>query len=289
MLQKIAALAVATITTLGITYSADASNTETIISEAYIPSETVDTLSIDESEVPIERYIMVEIPVLMELDGNFLKYQDTDDFNELRILFTESEQRKESAKKMADAARECGYAEDHPIIVLAQEEWDAANSLSIIYQEKLSEYNLTKAWIEYPVATEVWIHLTQTMGYNEYVAAGILGNMMVECGGMTLNLDWQAVNKSSKCYGLCQWHPMYHQEVQYASLEQQIEYMTKSFPEILKRYAYEYQPNFTYQDFLNLTDAKAAAKAFCYIYERPGTYHSVREDIAEKAYEYFMK
>lgn len=289
MLQKIAALAVAAITTLGITYSADASNTGTIISEVYIPSETVDTLSLDEPETPIENYVVVEVPVPMELSGNFLEYQDTDDFNELRMLFTQSEQRKESAKKMAEAARECGYAEDHPIIVLAQEEWDAANSLSIIYQEKLSEYNLTKAWIEYPVATEVWIHLTQIMGYNEYVAAGILGNMMVECGGMTLDLDWQAVNKSSKCYGLCQWHPMYHQEVQYANLEQQIEYMTKSFPEILKRYAYEYQPNFTYQDFLNLTDAKAAAKAFCYIYERPGTYHLIREDMAEKAYEYFMK
>ena len=38
---------------------------------------------------------------------------------------------------------------------------------------------------EYPVATEIWMFL-KNCGYNDYVAAGILGNMMAEVGGNTL-------------------------------------------------------------------------------------------------------
>jgi hypothetical protein len=290
MLQKITAVAITAITTFSIGLTANG-NIGTTNSEAYIPSETIETLAIDTADTPLEKYILVEVPILVpvELTGNFLKYQDTNDFSELCQLLTESEQRKKSANKMMEAARECGYPEDHPIIILAQEEWAIAHELSQIYQEKIDKTNLAKAWHEYPVATEIWIHLTQVMGYNNYVAAGILGNMMVECGGLTLHLDWTAVNKNSGCYGLCQWHPYYHQEIQNCNLQQQIAYMTKSFPELLSQYAYVYSSNFTYEDFLNLTDARIAARAFSYIYERPGIYHTVREDMAEKAYDYFVK
>ena len=41
-------------------------------------------------------------------------------------------------------------------------------------------------------AQQVWTYL-KSYGYSDSVAAGIIGNMMRECGGDTLNLDWNIV------------------------------------------------------------------------------------------------
>ena len=284
MLQKISVIAMAAIATISFSWHTEAVSTT---SEAYIFSERDETLIYDEPEQPIENYIMVEVPV--ELEGNLLTYTESDSFAELQQLLEESLQRQESAMKMADAARECGYPEDHPIIILAEQEWTNAYELSLIYQAEINATKLAKAWDEYPIATEVWLYLTNTMGYSDYVAAGIIGNMMAECGGLTLNLDWTATNRYSNCYGLCQWHPKYHQEVQGANLQQQLEYMSYSFPAILDQYAFEYQKGFTYKDFLNLTSASEAAEAFCIIYERPGVYDPYRGELADQAYSYFVK
>ena len=285
MLKKITATVLsAVIPLMGFAQYSDATFGTTTTSEAYIPSETIQiTLEQDENLDPIE-----QLDIKIELEGNFLDYVETNDFMELKDLLQECNARKENASQMADAARNCGYEEDHPIIELAQREWVAANELALIYQEKINETRWAKAWQEYPVATEVWIYLTETMGYSNYVAAGIMGNMMAECGGLTLQLDWTAVNKSSKCYGLCQWHPRYHQEVQGADLKGQLDYAYKSFPEVLSRYAYQYSYGFTYQKFLALTDVREVARAFCLIYERPGGYDSRRGDYAVKAYDYFV-
>ena len=285
MFKKITAtmLSVA-IPIVGFAQYSDATLGTTTTSEAYIPSETIQiTLDEDERLDPIEQ---LEIEIVLE--GNFLDYVETNDFTELQNLLKECETRKENASQMANAARDCGYEEDHPVIKLAQAEWTAANDLAMVYQEKIDETKWAKAWKEYPVATQVWIYLTKTMGYNNYVTAGIMGNMMIECGGWSLKLDWTAVNKSSKCYGLCQWHPLYHKEVQGGDLQAQLDYAYKSFPEVLSRYAFEYKKGFTYQQFLALTDAREAAKAFCLIYERPGGYNPARGDLAIKAYDYFV-
>lgn len=275
MLQKISVIAIAAIATISFSQPAEAVSTA---SEAYIFSEKDETLIYDEPK---------ETPV--ELTGNLLVYTESNSFVELQQLLEESLQRQESAMKMADAARECGYPEDHPIIILAEQEWANAYELSLIYQAEIDATKLAKAWDEYPVATEVWLYLTNAMGYSDYVAAGIIGNMMAECGGLTLNLDWTATNRYSDCYGLCQWHPKYHREVQGANLQKQLEYMSYSFPAILDRYAFEYQKGFTYKDFLNLTSASEAAEAFCIIYERPGVYDPYRGELADQAYSYFVK
>lgn len=142
---------------------------------------------------------------------------------------------------------------------------------------------------EYPVATKVWLFLKEELGYSDYVCAGIVGNMMTECGGQTLKLDWTALNKRSNCYGLCQWHPKYFPELQGADLETQLEFMKASFPSILSKYmGRRYQKGFTYEDFLNLEDPKLVAYIFCAVYENPGPgAHTRRQENAMKAYEYF--
>ena len=40
---------------------------------------------------------------------------------------------------------------------------------------------------EYPEAYKIW-HYLKKLGYNDYVCAGIMGNIMAECGGQTLNI-----------------------------------------------------------------------------------------------------
>jgi hypothetical protein len=222
------------------------------------------------------------------LKHNSLIYVETNSFIQLRELLNECEERKTAAAAMAQAARSCGYKDSHPVIKLAQEEWNAANKLALAYQEKLNQTKWLSKWKEYPVATEVWIYLTEIMQYSNYVAAGIMGNMMVESGGLTLNLDWTATNSSSKCYGLCQWHPTYHYEVQGANLQEQLRYMATSFPKTISIYAHCYSTGFSYGQFLEMTNVREVAKAFCLIYERPGGYNNRRGDCAVKAYDYFV-
>lgn len=52
------------------------------------------------------------------------------------------------------------------------------------------------------VGTQVWKAL-KAQGFSDCAAAGILGNMMREVGGDTLNLDWD--NNTGCGFGLCQW------------------------------------------------------------------------------------
>lgn len=140
---------------------------------------------------------------------------------------------------------------------------------------------------EYPTATSVWLYLTEEMGCNDYVAAGIMGNMMAECGGQTLKLNWKAKNSSGH-YGLCQWSPG-HTAVKGANLQEQLDFMAKSFPKAIDQWgSICYKKGFDYEDFMAMEDARKAAYAFCVIYERPGPgSYEQRRDNAEKAYKYF--
>lgn len=145
-------------------------------------------------------------------------------------------------------------------------------------------------WVErmekYPVATKVWLYLTEEMGYSNHAAAGVIGNMMAECGGRTLELKWWVYN-STKHYGLCQWSPKYYPEMQDATLEEQLAFMKESFPKVIQRYGYLYTKGFDYEQFISMDDCGEAAIAFCKIYERPGGTQEHRRRLAQKAYDYF--
>lgn len=154
-----------------------------------------------------------------------------------------------------------------------------------IEKEKAEKWAIKEA--EYPVAAAAWKHMKENMGYSDAVAAGILGNMMAECGGQTLNLDWDARNASGH-YGLCQWSGGYR-SVQNASLEEQLNFMSESFPDAIDTWGpICYKSGFKYEDFLAMDDASEVAYAFCVIYERPGPgSYSQRRANAKKALEYF--
>lgn len=267
-------LALLILSTIPVIAAADLTN-----SEAYIPSETA-----VENEI-VE--VIVEVPV--ELEGNFITHREL--FNpvkELPLLISYCEQRKDAAMAMADSARECGYPEDHPVIKLALAEWNAAD---IAWQEYTSQYQdllYGEKYEEYPVATEVWIYL-KGLGYNDYVCAGILGNMMAECGGGTLNLQHLIYNPGRSYYGLCQWSMYYFPEARDLDLQGQLNLLENTIKEQIDYAGFAYKSDFHYEDFLQLEDEREAALAFAIAYERCAKQHYyIRCDYAEIAYDYFV-
>lgn len=243
-------------------------------SEDYIPSETIETVSLESQ---------IEVPI--ELVGNPLIYIETNNRAELKELMAECEQKKIDAHSMAEAARACGYAEDHPVIILAKDEWKNADELYKIYKEEYNGLIKAEAWEEYPVATECWFYL-KDLGYNDYVCAGIIGNMMAEVGGGTLNLQWWL---GDSFYGLCQWSTYYRPEAKGLDVPAQLDLLRDTIKAEIDYAGFIYKSGFNYEQFLELEDEREAALAFAMAYERCAKqYYWCRADYAEIAYDYFV-
>ena len=231
-----------------------------------------------------------------ELKAEVHELKETDDINELNDLIANCASRMDAATQMAEACKTLGYEEDDPVIKLAEEEYSNAESDMNYYQELLADAEKAlrkkeKALREkkYPAASTVWHYLTETMELNEHVAAGILGNMMAEVGGQTLDLP---VNCSGRgYYGICQWSRKYMvYDITGSNLDTQLEYLNKTIEDEFAVFGDLYTSGFTYQDFCNMQNAQDAAKAFAVVYERCGSgSYSVRKSNAVKAYEYYTK
>lgn len=244
-------------------------NATATTSEAYIPSET--------QAIDIQS---VEIPLV-----------ETNDKNELLSLISSCEVRKNHAHEMAASGRALGYDETHPVVQLAQEEWSSANTDQQYYQQKYNEIiaaeeaKWTEKFNEYPTATTIWRYL-KDLGYNDYVCAGIMGNLMAEVGGQTLDIQYWLTGNGY--YGMCQWNKNYS-DIWGGSLEEQLDYLRDTIKYEIDNFGFCYKNNFTYDSFLNLTNEKNAALAFAKSYERCGSgSYSVRQKNATKAYEYFV-
>lgn len=195
--------------------------------------------------------------------------------------------KKDNAHNMAEAARDLGYEEDHYVIELAKEEWSDANDQYIyynsLYEQVEAEWQTKKN--EYPEATTIWLYL-KNLGYNNYVCAGIMGNIMAEVGGQTLNID--PYLKTGQYSGICQWTSSYS-DARNSNLNDQLNLLSDTIQYEFDTYGKLYKKNFDYSDFLNLSDEKDAALAFAKCYERCGSgSYSVRQKNATKAYEYFV-
>ena len=253
--------------------SSTISNPAATISEDYIPSETTTQT---ESEVIVLETVVVE------------RVEPTT-YEEVTSLLEKATTRQEAAQSVYDGLVALGYAENHPAVVMAKSDIETAQADLVYYQEQYAIFEEAHKWevraAEYPVATQAWLYMRDILGWNEYVCAGIMGNMMAECGGQTLNLKWSSYN-SSKHYGLCQWSKVYFPQMQGASLEAQLEFLGKSVPETFDGWTGK-QFNYSYAEFIALTDYEVVARKFNDIYERPGSYNSQRGRNAKVAYEYF--
>ena len=140
---------------------------------------------------------------------------------------------------------------------------------------------------EYVYATEIWNYLRYEIGLNKWCAAGILGNMMTECGGQTLNIQPYITNSSGH-YGICQWNLRYFPEVRGKSLHGQLEFLNSTIRWIMNDFGDRYYDGFNYNKFIEITDERIAAEAFAYAYEgSPKPCSQRRLDHATTALNYF--
>lgn len=239
---------------------------------------------------------------------------------ELITMIDEAKATKDHAHTMAESARALGWENNDKLIKELQEMWHEADEDQVKYQGYLDEILANEAeaarkaeeerlaaeaaqkaaeeearraeeakWAtkaaEYPAATQIWRYM-KAQGWNDYVCAGIMGNLMAEVGGQTLDIRYTL--SSSGYYGMCQWSRGYSQ-VWGAGLETQCDFLRDTIKYEFDTYGFKYQKGFNFNLFLNMTDAQQAALAFAKSYERcaSGSY-GVRQKNALKAYNYFV-
>ena len=137
---------------------------------------------------------------------------------------------------------------------------------------------------EYPVATKAWLFM-KDLGWSDAVCAGIIGNMMTECGGHTLELQWWLYDPSGWFYGICQWHKGYYPEVQEQSLEYQLQHLADTMEQEFSMFGSN-----ALDRFLSMTDPASAALDFAKKYERCAATewnYVSRQNNAWTAYKYF--
>lgn len=144
-------------------------------------------------------------------------------------------------------------------------------------------------------ADKVWNYF-RNKGFSEAATAGILGNMMTECGGHTLKLNatLHGYAGGGTFYGLCMWSLQYFPEVNNKDADWQISYLHDNFmPKQFSSRGYKYKNGFTMSNFKQMTDVKEAARAFAIVVENPGPednyVYKVRQNNAVTAYNTYHK
>ena len=204
----------------------------------------------------------------------------------LQVQVETYKERIDKASQLITLALELDYSLEHPIIQLAVEELQQSRMEHDYYNALLIAENAKweDKMNEYPVATTIWLYL-KDQGYSDEVCAGILGNIMTEVGGQTLNIQYWLYGNY---YGICQWSKGYV-DVWGQDLNGQLEFLANTIQYELDTYGNKYARGFDYNDFCNLSSPEKAAIAFAKCYERCGSLSfSKRKANAKKAYEYFV-
>ena len=149
----------------------------------------------------------------------------------------------------------------------------------------------TKPKTKYPEAQIVWDALID-YGLSPEVASGIMGNIMAEVGGQTLDFsEWRYWSRGTH-YGICQWGGGRKQDLLNnfgPDLEDQVKFLLYELEREMNSYGYIYKTGFGYDKFIAMTDVEQAALAFAKSYERCSSkYYNIRMTNAKKAYNYFM-
>lgn len=141
------------------------------------------------------------------------------------------------------------------------------------------------------VAELAWRYL-RNAGLSKQAAAGVIGNMMIECGGRTLNLDPTLYDEIyGTHYGLCQWDIHLFPSIQNKNARGQLEYLCNEYMGAeINSFGWLYRSGFTLDEFKNMTNVENAAVAFAMVCERPGyeyNNYQWRREAAMVAYNHF--
>ena len=243
--------------------------TRNTLSEAYIPSE-------------MSSVVDLTTTVEYKQIRNISKTEDT---QELRTLIQECKTLKESAEQMLVLADNLGYTDKHPVVKTTTAEIEQLNKLITIYENRLEQKYWEIRIEKYPTASSIWLYLSD-QGYSDEICAGILGNIMAEVGGHTLDIE-HTTNTHPGYYGICQWSLKYS-NTKGMNLSEQCQYLVETIENEFNSFGSEYKSGFDYDDFIEMTDIEEIALAFAKCYERCGSgSYDVRQSNALIAFEYF--
>ena len=196
--------------------------TRNALSEAYIPSEMSS---------------VVDLTTTIEYK-QIRNISKTEDTQELRTLIQECKTLKESAEQMLVLADNLGYTDKHPVVKTTTAEIEQLNKLITIYENRLEQ----KCWeirIEkYPTASSIWLYLSD-QGYSDEICAGILGNIMAEVGGHTLDIE-HTTDTHPGYYGICQWSLKYS-NTKGMNLSEQCQYLVETIENEFNSFGSEYK------------------------------------------------
>lgn len=258
--------------------AADRDVTEPVatISEAYIPSEPSEPEEVEE---------------VIVLDVVEIERVDPATQAEAEAACAIVEERLEHALNVYNSLIEMGYPEDHPAVVLAATEVENNEADKTHYKKLIGEFRKARKWAqhaaEYPAATEIWLYM-KNLGWSDAVCAGIMGNLMAEVGGQTLNINYGLYSSSGSYYGMCQWSNRYYGSIHGMGLRAQCNFLRDTIKKELDTYGYMYKSGMNFSKFLSISSPSEAALCFAKAYERCGSgSYSVRQRNAQVAYDYF--
>lgn len=265
-------------TLTAVTFPVASVKNQTTISEDYIPSETTS----QEEEVIILENLEVE------------RVEPTT-YAEAEAALASAITREETCSNIYNGLISLGYADDHPAVVMAKKDHSNAIADCAYYTEKRDALQEQHQWEirteEFPVATQVWLYMKNEFGWSDTVCAGILGNMMAECGGCwSSDLNW-SVNSSSG-YGMIQWlgsrrNLLFSIYGPNPTIEDQLNYMRDELygTNGVRKQVTDEQLN----KIMNAESPEECAFAFATYFERCSVEHrSIRRGYARTAYEYFV-
>ena len=276
-------------------FATDDSSTQSLPTESSVESIIEESSSdyVEESSIPEEDESSKE-----EEEESIVEFIPSSTLYELLtegdlVIFTKELEYCEAQSDTAIATYNnliaLGYSpEDEMLLCLEQDAvnyLEYANYYEQIIQEKYAVRYPSSALEEYPAATYIWCYMKE-QGWSDVVCAGIMGNIMQETGGRTLNIDYM---HSNNYYGMCCWKKEYHPEVVGLDLEGQCEYLVRTTISCFNTSGYLYKKDYDFEAFLKAETIEEAATAFMIVYERPG--HTVslkRVENGEKAYKYFV-
>lgn len=153
--------------------------------------------------------------------------------------------------------------------------WDEQKAIDIWKTNKKSDYECKQRTLN----DYIWEFLTIEMGLSDEAAAGIFGNMMVECGSRSFNLQPYIYSEGGYYYGLCQWNTFgHHSSISGGSVQDQLLYLQASISSEMG------EGNYT--RFCNSSTPECAANIFARWYERCANPEG-RQEEAIRAYEHF--
>lgn len=255
-----------------------------VSSVEYVPDDAVPELT--ESTTAAVTEVITE-PVLIDTPTMY---------KNLFCYEFDSVEQTESFINNVDAAvnrlvTECSTADKYTAEAISSmiEEIDrltAEQTTAVRIRDRLTKWDEKET--EYYYATRTWKFL-KSLGYSDVACAGILGNVMTECGGATLDIEPVIYDAFGEYYGMFQWSTFYYPGVADAEFEEQLEYYAQTSLPVFETWGKNYKCGFTIEDFNMLTDPKETALAFAKIYERCAAWtYEKRQNAAEVAYEYFV-